>query len=212
MLAMQPDLLLALRTATRDLHRAIEDTPISRAIVGEAIDRETYGELLANLADMHALIEHELCRQAGRAEIGAVFHEGLCRAEAARRDLGVFGIQQGGKLGREVASEILASCAEAPALAGVVYVLEGSRMGSTVLSRKLASAFELELRDNAGLDYHLHRRALLGDDFRALITGLSSLDRAVHPDVVKGAMVTFTAIARLYEARPMRAPLVCAAE
>lgn len=199
---MTGELLSTLRQATRPLHQRIEETPISRAIVDRRIDRSTYATLVGNLASLHRKLEAALCGGGVHASVRAIFRPELCRAACAEADLAWLSAgERQGEAGERAARQVLA-CAKAPgALAGVVYVLEGSRLGSTVLSRRLAEALGLSLQEGHGLDYHLHRRDALSEDFRSLALGLDSLDASWAPGVVEGACATFEAMGLLYDPR-----------
>lgn len=178
----------------------MEETPLSQAILHETISRSSYAALLANLATLHASLEEELCRWCEGPPVSALFHPGLCRSGCAREDLLFLGGSgSGGEQGHRAADQLLRACGGDPgALTGVVYVLEGSRLGSTILCRKIAGALGLSLTDTDGLAYHLHRRELLGEDFRALVLGLESMERSFHDRVVAGACSAFSCMKELY--------------
>ena len=93
--------------------------------------------------------------------------------------------------------------AESPAVwAGVLYVLEGSRMGSMILVGRLAEALGLEVAAGVGLDFHYEGMSEAPRRFKALKSRLDewlvedlSMDAACF-----GARLTMAALLELYAA------------
>lgn len=129
---MTSPLLDALRAATRDSHRQLED---GLQIEARLADRKRYRALLAGFLGMHEPLEARLaqCRDLG--------HLGYHMAErtkipALRRDLAALGMSETeiNALPRFQASAF----PNAGAALGTAYVLEGSTLGGQSITRLIA--------------------------------------------------------------------------
>jgi heme oxygenase len=130
----------ALRQATADCHARI-DSVFSTVNLA---DREDYGRFLRAQASAHIAVESAL----DDADLAATLPDWPMRRRAGllRTDLAALGLDAPATLGPP-------AFADAPAMLGAAYVLEGSRLGGTVLKRSLPAelpAHFLGAGDSAG--------------------------------------------------------------
>jgi heme oxygenase len=151
------DIATRLREAIGPAHSAIEELPLSRAMIDGRVCREDYSALLGQLWFVHHGLEAELkCHK----ELLAIYRpETMDRAAVILRDLAELGTHGGAAAPLESTLSLVRSIsdrsAERPwALLGYLYVLEGSRMGSMALARPLAKALGVPAESGVGLDYH----------------------------------------------------------
>jgi heme oxygenase len=86
------------------------------------------------------------------------------------------------------------------ALAGPLYVVEGSRMGSMFLARSLSKALGVPTDPGSGLDYHAAGSATRPRDwnqFRATLSGLA-LSESQQADVIDAAVTTMNHMIAMY--------------
>ncbi len=146
-----------LRTAMSEIHDKIEELPLSKAIIAGTISTEDYCALLQQLSYVHQVFEGEMesCSQFAHLYQS----ETMARFAAIERDLEYFGnVESATPLGEtlEFCQQIHQWASESPvSLLGLLYVLEGSRMGSMVLAKSLGKAFALKMDLHHGLDYHI---------------------------------------------------------
>jgi heme oxygenase len=90
------------------------------------------------------------------------------------------------------------------ALAGALYVLEGSRAGSAAVARVLTRSLGVPPLPGHGLDYHLEGVATRAADWRAFKARLAALplSDAEQADVLDAATATTAALASLKAATP----------
>jgi heme oxygenase (biliverdin-IX-beta and delta-forming) len=192
------EILNQLRAATGAVHTRIEALPVCEQILAGTIDRESYAALLGNLFHLHDRYESAL----NASSIASIWPVTPSRAAAIDRDLPIFNHEPGSlpDIVEEWQSEIEALDHPA-AWAGVGYVLEGSRMGSRVLVRSLAKAFEIEPRLGVGLDYHLDAGSDPNGTWRAVMAALVALDDdgTARDAIIRAAMSTFEAMYALHE-------------
>jgi heme oxygenase len=149
------DLPQRLREAIAQDHTAIEELPLSKAILEARIDKRAYCELLSQLWYVHADLER-LLTPAG--ELTGLVEKSMYRTHTLSHDLAALEMEVSAiqPATAQLLQEMREAAAESPwSLLGCVYVLEGSRMGSMVLVKPLSTALGIELRPGSGLDYHL---------------------------------------------------------
>ncbi len=191
----------AIRSSIQDLHDRIERLPLTQRIATSGIDRSEYARLLGQLACIHLTLEVELARQ---PVTHAVYSPAMNRAEVVERDLVHLGVEAERT---PVTSTLkLQGCIlhwsqTVPwALLGSLYIFEGSRMGSMVLARALAKAFDLPAEPGNGLDYHLDasgQRTKLWRHFKETLNGLPWQPAQVE-EIVAAATTTMQLLYDLY--------------
>lgn len=191
-----------LRQAIAPAHAAIERTPLAAAMFSGTVTRDQYAFWLAQMYHLHSAVErlfaecHELA--------GIYDPTTMERADLLERDAEALGIDLNDD-GPCPAIQTLINAAGAPGpkwnLIGVLYVLEGSRMGSLALAPRLARALDVPMRPGSGLDYHLDGAADRMKNWPALRGRIAKLP--IRPedeaDAVTAAVVTMSLLAELYE-------------
>jgi heme oxygenase len=193
-----------LRAAIRSHHDAIEETPLAVAMIRGTVTRDAYADWLGQMRHLHAGLEQTL---ADCAAVAAVYSPvEMTRSGMLERDMAVFGATEAPPW--EPVARLTERFAEwrvaAPwKLIGVLYVLEGSRMGSMALLRPLAGAFGISPRPGVGLDYHLDgiaTRPQKWQQFRAVLSTLP-LTESQRADVTAAAVETMRALCELYTSK-----------
>lgn len=123
----------ALRAATRDLHHVVDHHPLLAPLVREGLTRQQYGRALRALLWLYGPLQESLAL--GAAKFGGGY-ELADRVSWLRSDLAFLGI----------AADMPRDAWDAPvptspaALAGMLYVVEGSTLGGQVIARQLAAS------------------------------------------------------------------------
>jgi len=144
-----------IRTAIAPLHNQIEKTAYSHAIMSGGLSVDDYVVSIAQLLRIHEAVE----THAANEPVAGFFDPAMARTEALQRDLGFWGADLGElttlpETDRTVAWIHSLHRTEPIGLLGLVYVLEGSRMGSLVIAKPLAAALGTLPVEGKGLDYH----------------------------------------------------------
>ena len=203
-------LMARLRLETASHHHATEDVAFSRAIVAGTLPIESYFAQIKAISEIHEVLEAQLAASTHLA-VRRVWHDGLRKLSALQRDVAYLKnrnldgaaskLPGADEAGRRTILFIAwihdLARANPVALLGVLYVFEGSMMGSAVLRKHLSASLQLD-RDH-GLSYHsLYGREVRQrfGDFRA------RMDEAVHgakerEQVVVAAGKTFEQIGAL---------------
>ncbi|MEZ6185907.1 MAG: biliverdin-producing heme oxygenase [Planctomycetota bacterium] len=142
----------AIRARIGPIHERLEELPFAEALARGEVSREDYARLLTQLAHVHEALE----RLAPPPALGAL-HQACARAAHLRADLARLAAAPQPVLEstRELVESLDAAAAEAPALAGWLYVVAGSRLGAAALRAPLARALGVEPEPGQGLDYHV---------------------------------------------------------
>lgn len=206
-------LMERLRSETRAHHDATEDLPFSRAIIAGTLSMAAYRAQMQALHEIYSGLESSLaaCEQSG---VQSVWHDGLRKRDALERDLeyldGVVGAQANANTNvlpdlaarDRVTLEFVAAIEnwaldDPIALLGVLYVFEGSMMGSMVLRKHLASS--LELTPERGLAYHSVYGREIRRQWQSFRAAMDSAvpDEADRDRVVAAASETFDRIGQL---------------
>ena len=197
-----------IRAALAPAHDAVERTQFAAAMAAGTIGRREYVVGLGQLLHLHAGLEAALTD--APPELAALYDPArMRRTPLIARDLAALGAEPAASPVPAVAGVVDAFfrwAAESPwALAGPLYVVEGSRMGSMFLARSLANAFGVTTDPGAGLDYHADGLATRPKDwqhFRATLSGLD-LSEAKRIEVIRAAGTTMDALVELYDGLPV---------
>lgn len=183
-------------------HQEIEKLPFSQSLVNGSVNRATYCQMLVQMAAIHETLESLLERS---TIAGSIYSPSMARTVDLRNDLNALGSQDNDGLVLRLTLEfgiLLHEWANhrPAALLGVLYVLEGSRMGSLVLSRTLAHAFNVPVSLGHGIDYHVRDMAQRVPQWKQFKGTLDSM--AMSPDeqgdVLHGAERTFETLLGIY--------------
>ncbi len=193
-----------LRAAIATTHTSIEQTPLAATMIGGTITAEQYAEWLTNFAHLHGELESALadCPLAA----GVYRSEEMARTPLLTRDRQHFPLDPLDRphpAAAELAEQFSEWKVSAPhKLLGVLYVLEGSRMGSMALVRPLARAFALTPQPGVGLDYHLDGiagRPQRWGEFRAALAGVT-LNDTQQAEVCEAAVAVMEGLCEMYSA------------
>lgn len=178
----------SIRAATRGIHDRLEELPVTQEIVAETISRDRYAALLSQHYHLHLAFERDL--PTGLA---------LPRAPLALGDLRALDREPvpASEPTRALAARLSAWSSDGPRRLGVLYVFEGSRMGSAVIQRHLARALELADGEGHGLDFHRVGMESLRRDF-GRIAGLLEASASQQDEVVDAARQTMEGIHAIY--------------
>jgi len=203
-----------MRAAIRDTHTAIEQLPFSVAMLEGGLTRDEYIRAAAQLHHVHRELENRLKRHPALAPVVE-----LCepRADVLRSDLAILGCR------RIPEPSICTQCLlhgfgewsdqGGWPLLGAVYVLEGSRLGSTFLARTLPRILKVDAGRGNGLDYHMGDPATVGRNWQQIRGAIDKLP--VPPEfeagVVEAGAVAMTAMYDLYSSFGRPAPVRTAA-
>lgn len=198
-----PTVMDRLRAETRQAHADTESIPFSAAMLGGRLPVDRYVGQLVAYERVHAALDDVLSRSEHVA-VRAVWREDLRKVHLLRRDLEHFHEHLDAvppsavTEGEAFASRIREASGSSPlTLLGMLYVLEGSTLGATVLRRHIAQAYGLS--GDAGLAYYspygndamLHWKA-----FRERMNEAVT-DPAGQDDVVAGAHEAFERVGRI---------------
>jgi heme oxygenase len=144
-----------IRAAIGSAHDEIETTPYAVAIMSGGITRSDYVVSIAQLHAIHAALESVV----NEGPIAQFFDPEMIRTTALDRDLAYWQADRNEiALLPETESTVAAihsAAANSPlSLIGMIYVMEGSRMGSLVIAGPLAKALGTTPVAGQGLDYH----------------------------------------------------------
>ena len=195
------DLCTQLRTATDSIHAAVEALPLARAMAEGTISRDDYVGLLQHLLAAHRGWESEVGREVACT---AVWSSGMCRAGVIEGDLVALGAEPIAT-DHPAAENWLAAVRDRAerqpeAWLGVIYLFEGSRMGSMALLRPVSRALGVVPAPGQGVDYHLDGIADRVPRWQRLKAALNALPFSVEQQqaAVWGAVETFGMLHELY--------------
>lgn len=139
-----------LSQATRPAHARLEALPFAAALADGSLALEGYLGYLRVLTVIHAALEHALS-SCDDARVKALWDERRRRLPALQSDLAALAPRAAGEVpaassvARRASDAVLErSLTEPVSLLGYLYVLEGSRLGATVLGPQAERAFGIE--------------------------------------------------------------------
>lgn len=195
-----------LRAATNGTHSEIETLPLSRAMAEGTVDRDEYVHFLQHLLAIHEGWEPLV---ATSPVCATVWSNDMRRTSAIARDLVALGADATPVLHPAVVAWLAAVQTEAEVRPevwlGVLYLFEGSRMGSLALARPLSRALGVAAAPGHGLDYHLDGAAGRGPrwaQFKAALDALP-LTHEQQDAATWGAVATFEMLFDVYAATPV---------
>ena len=164
-----PDML---RQSIASLHTSIEATPLACVMINGTIAKSAYSQWLYQMMSIHQNLEQALT---STKKLGDLYDpHTMNRSEILKQDAEALqlDVDETSHTDVEAFGATLHNwSAESPwKLLGVLYVLEGSRMGSLALVRPLSKALRVALQKGTGIDYHLDgaaQRPQIWQAFRA---------------------------------------------
>jgi heme oxygenase len=191
-----------LRSATRALHDALEAYPYAARVLDGTVPLSQYATFLRALEVVHQAVE-DVAGSSDDPRVTALWSASERATPALERDLAHlsslgYSAPAAPPPSLALAGEIRRLAASDPsALAGVLYVLEGSKMGGLVQSAALAKVPVLR---NAGRDYLSAEGARTRAAFRGFVTRLNDVLAGGTSGAVQGAVITFRGFAGILEA------------
>ena len=138
------------------MHAQVEALPLARSMADGTVDLDDYAGLLRRLLTVHRRWEAEV---ASVAACSTIWSPSMARAELIVRDLIALGhepTEEDHPSSRVWIAALRERAEVTPeAWLGVIYLFEGSRMGSMALLRPLSRGLGVATSPGTGLDYHL---------------------------------------------------------
>ena len=195
-------LLDRLHVALRAPRAALARTPFASARRIESISREEYTATLAQLGQVHAALEADLTTTGM-----PLYQPNMARAMLIACDLAALGYD-GDIEPTEATARLIDRFAEWAAteptkLLGALFVLEGTRTASVAFLRSLARTLDVELRPDAGIDYHLDGLAARPYEWGRFKADLASLEltETEKDGICDAAVETMTSLVEVYASR-----------
>ena len=195
-----------LKTETRSNHDEAERNGFGVRVMEGGLTIELYVE---HLAAWHQMLSHleQTLRESSHPMIASVWHEGLAKQELLTRDLDHFDSDPT-SLDPSVSSAVGdfkgmvdEYAGDDPAsLLGVLYVLEGSTMGGSMMKPRIAK--QLGLTSGSGLNYYGcygHQVRVRFDDFKSRM-GTAVDGSGAEPRVLEAARNTFDRVGAVLRA------------
>ena len=159
--------LLRLREHVSDYHDALEETAPARQLLDGAISRQRYVRLHAQLYHIHRSLDDDYVSS---RELQPFWDPEDLRSTILERDLGNLGCEtlpSPTEPTQEVLDRISTWHNTWPGLVGTLYVVKGGRFGAKVLIDPISTALGVSPEEGAGMDYYLHGRGKLPDQWRS---------------------------------------------
>ena len=146
--ASQDSVMARLRAETRPAHDRIEAVPFSTAILEERLGRSRFAGQLVCWHRVHTAMESGLSASDDPA-VTAVWNAGMARAHLLEADMSHHGSPTVHPVADDATTATVdwltsLGSTDPRALLGCLYVLEGSKMGGTILRKRLQSAYGCE--------------------------------------------------------------------
>lgn len=199
-----------IRAALAPAHDAVEKTDFATAMAAGRLDRWGYAAVLPPLHGLHGALEARLALPSVAEWVGSVYRpETMARTLLVAADLSVLGTPPSNSVAAAAVERLAEdfahwSAARPWALLGPLYVVEGSRMGSMILARRLAETFGVRPEPGVGLDYHvvgLATRPAEWQRFKAALNAIT-FDRSQQDEIVAAASTTMDGLVEIYGALP----------
>ena len=205
----QTTIMDRLKTETRSHHDRAEGAGFGTAMMSMTLSLSAYKVHIAAHREIHRFME-DAHADSPSDRIGTVWHDGLRKVPLLDQDLEALGYGP-----HELPEEVQATvnrfkemidrraAEDHESLTGVLYVLEGSTMGGTILRKKIAEG--LGLAAGAGLDYYsVYGNEVMKHfmDFKARMT--EAYDGTEHEDaIVEAAKETFDLVGEVLRSIPL---------
>ncbi|MDF1664333.1 MAG: biliverdin-producing heme oxygenase [Planctomycetota bacterium] len=191
-----------LRELIHPWHRKAEETGFARSMIEGSLSHEDYVQNLLNLKAIHELVEAQVDRWPA---FGQIFKVTMRRVKHLETDIAVLGGET--LTASTEAQNFLNDCQSLidenlMSILGLLYVLEGSRMGSMFLLPCIMNALELELCEGVGLDYHFIGASNTPARFRQFKNDLNESVASIEDRVAIGvaACAMMSGLSQIYQA------------
>jgi len=192
-----------LKSATADLHRSAEASPLQSQLVKGLLPREGYVSFLGQMYLIHAAMEQAIrAHSAEHPGFAAVLRAYHWREPQVREDLDFLGADLGAITPANATTAMLADIERAAheqpvALLGMLYVMEGSTNGSKFIAAAIRKAYELGNGPGAAyLDPHGDLQKERWSTFKRDMDGVG-FDEAESVAIIDAAMGVFRSIKEL---------------
>lgn len=206
-----PDML---RQSIASLHTSIEATPLACVMINGTIAKPAYSQWLYQMLSIHQNLEQALTST--NALDGLYDPTTMSRSDILKQDAEALQLELDETCYlavEEFGATLHDWSAESPwKLLGVLYVLEGSRMGSLALVRPLSKALGVALQKGTGIDYHLDgaaQRPQIWQAFRAKLAQFP-LSAEQQFDVQSAACHTMSVLHDMYAKTDVSEKMECA--
>lgn len=196
-----------IRAAIHDSHQRIENTAFSKALLSDYINPRDYARAMAQMWYVHRALEESL---SNHEALKSFLSDEIVRTPTIIRDLDSLAFSLESFHAFPETLRIVDTIQEwgesgSYACVGVLYVLEGSRMGSMVISRFLRKALGNEPDSNKGIEYHTEGAATTPIRVRALKDRIdnSPLTEQQAAEIKLGAVSFMELLNDLYDAIPV---------
>jgi len=212
----------AIRTRLAERHDAIERLPFAEALVKGPLDPLHYVLALHQLRHLHRLLESALNQVLVRQPeaLGDLYNpSAMERTETLNRDLAFWnqhGATNDGPPRPHPALDRFAQWLERiavdqpHALLGALYVVEGSRMGSMLLTNSLVKLLHTDDQPGHGLDYHAEGRVdrpAIWSRFKAGLDQFAATQPTSHREAIQeAAAFTMDTLFEIYRDLPVPQP------
>jgi len=206
-----PDML---RQSIASLHTSIEATPLACVMINGTITKSAYSQWLYQMMSIHHHLEQALT---STTMLGELYDPNtMNRSEILKQDAEALQLEidETSHAAVEAFGATLHDwSSESPwKLLGVLYVLEGSRMGSLALVRPLSKALGVALQKGTGIDYHLDgaaQRPQIWQAFRAKLAQFP-LSTEQREDVQSASCHTMSVLHDMYATTVLSESVECA--
>ena len=194
-----PGLVGALRSATADLHQAVERLPVMTRLTAAAADLADYRRYLGAMALVYGGLEPGLfaALTAGLSRQGVVALGVRPKYPALCADLEVNGLSVPAKVPVVVVTPADGTPGSLGTALGGLYVLEGATLGGRLIVRQLRRQFGGQLIGASFLDFHGDQAAASWKGFSRALEGLAMAQFVMSEQSIAGARAVFGQVYRI---------------
>jgi len=194
-----PGLVGALRSATADLHQAVERLPVMTRLTAAAVDPADYRRYLSAMALVYGGLEPRLfaALTAGLSQEWLVALGLRPKYPALQADLAANGLRVPARVPVLVVSPADGQRGALSAALGGLYVLEGATLGGRLIVRQLRRQLGGQLVGATFLDFHGDQAAAAWKGFSRALEALASARLVVTEQSIVGARAVFGQVYRI---------------
>lgn len=191
-------ILERLKTETRPYHDRIEEVGFSDKIMSGQLTLDEYKQLVINNYRMHKLVEEKLEQMPEVKNLEGLEFESRKKTALLAQDLKDLGLNPD-----EYTTEgVNLDLSDFHHAMGTYYVLEGSTLGGSVISRKLATNENLAKQGLTDFNFYGCYGDMVGPRWKAFQQVLVNVatDKEAEDKMVAGASATFNAMTEMFVA------------